>query len=75
MLIYSLGMRLFILLLLSSALLCSGAEIDDLRKAAELGYAEAQYNIGVMYANGEGVIEDDAEAVRAYVVCTYIYAA
>ena len=34
--------------------------------AAEQGYARAQYNLGVMYADGEGVPEDDAEAVRWY---------
>ena len=26
----------------------------------------AQYNLGVHYANGEGVLQDDAEAVRWY---------
>ena len=36
------------------------------RLAAEQGHASAQYNLGVMYANGEGVPEDDAEAVRWY---------
>jgi FOG: TPR repeat, SEL1 subfamily len=36
------------------------------RKAAEQGYTNAQYNLGVMYANGEGVLEDDKEAVRWY---------
>ena len=36
------------------------------RMAAELGHAEAQYNLGVMYATGEGVHEDDAEAARWY---------
>ena len=29
-----------------------------LRPLAEQGYASAQYNLGVMYANGEGVIQD-----------------
>ena len=33
-------------------------------KAAEQGYAEAQYNLGFMYASGEGVPEND---VKAYV--------
>ena len=33
---------------------------------AEQGNAAAQSNLGVMYANGEGVPEDDAEAVRWY---------
>ena len=36
------------------------------RLAAEQGHASAQYNLGVMYATGEGVPEDDAEAVRWY---------
>ena len=36
------------------------------RLAAEQGNANAQFNLGLMYANGEGVPEDDAEAVRWY---------
>ena len=36
------------------------------RLAVEQGHASAQYNLGVMYANGKGVPEDDAEAVRWY---------
>ncbi len=32
--------------------------------ATELGNAAAQFNLGYMYANGEGVPEDDKEAVR-----------
>ncbi len=39
-------------------------EIAALRARAEAGDAEAQYDLGVMYANGLGVPEDDAEAVR-----------
>ena len=35
-------------------------------KAAEQGYASAQYNLGVMYANGEGVLENDKTAVKWY---------
>ena len=35
------------------------------QKAAQ-GDAEAQYNLGLMYDKGEGVPEDDAEAVRWY---------
>ena len=31
---------------------------------AAQGYATAQFNLGLMYANGEGVPEDDTEAVR-----------
>lgn len=35
-------------------------------KAAEQGYAEAQFSIGVMYANGEGVTRDSKQAVYWY---------
>ena len=38
--------------------------LDTVRQAAEQGYAYAQNNLGVMYANGRGVPKDDAEAVR-----------
>ena len=33
------------------------------RLAAEQGYADAQYDLGLMYAEGRGVVEDDAEGV------------
>ena len=39
---------------------------DLFRQAAEQGHASAQFNLGLMYATGEGVPEDDAEAVRWY---------
>ncbi|VVM20369.1 hypothetical protein BSPWISOXPB_9059 [uncultured Gammaproteobacteria bacterium] len=32
------------------------------KKAAEQGYAGAQYNLGVMYANGEGALQDLSKA-------------
>ena len=35
-------------------------------QAAEQGFAAAQYNLGLMYANGQGVHQDDAQAVRWY---------
>ena len=41
-------------------------EIDALRVRAEAGDAIAQYNLGFMYANGEGVPQDHAEAARWY---------
>ena len=37
-----------------------------LRPLAEQGYASAQHNLGVMYANGEGVIQNHKEAVKWY---------
>ncbi len=42
------------------------AEIDALRERAEQGDAEAQVNLGFMYANDEGVPENDIEAVKWY---------
>ncbi len=40
--------------------------LDELRALAEQGDASAQYNLGVMYADGEGVPQDDTEAGRWY---------
>ncbi|MEG1553077.1 MAG: sel1 repeat family protein, partial [Kiritimatiellia bacterium] len=34
------------------------------RKAAAQGYANAQTNLGICYAKGEGVARDEAEAVK-----------
>ncbi len=36
------------------------------RPCAEQGLADAQYNLGLMYQNGHGVPQDDAEAARWY---------
>ena len=33
---------------------------------ADQGYAAAQYNFGLMYANGEGVPQDHAKAMKWY---------
>ena len=33
---------------------------------AEYGDANAQYNLGVMYDNGYGILESDAEAIKWY---------
>ena len=38
--------------------------LTDIRKAAEQGNADAQFNLGWMYYEGEGVPKDDAEAAR-----------
>ena len=42
------------------------AEIRAIRLAAEQGIAPAQYQLGLRYANGDGVTRDFAEAVRWY---------
>ena len=36
------------------------------RKSADQGFAGAQYNLGAMYANGEGVPQNATEAVKWY---------
>ena len=41
-------------------------DIDQLRQAAEQGDVEAQFQLGGMYSRGEGVPEDDREAVKWY---------
>ncbi len=38
----------------------------EMKPLAEQGNASAQYNLGFMYGNGEGVTQDYAEAVRWY---------
>ena len=40
--------------------------ITEIRRLAEKGDARAQLILGLMYANGRGVLKDDAEAVRWY---------
>ena len=49
---------------------CRGAygqpDFEETKRLAEQGDATAQYNLGIMYSNGEGVPENDAEAVRWY---------
>jgi TPR repeat protein len=34
------------------------------RKAAEQGEAKAQFNVGIMYAHGQGVPRDDVQALK-----------
>ena len=38
------------------------AGVTELRARAELGIAGAQFNLGVMYANGRGVLQDYVQA-------------
>ena len=40
--------------------------VQFFRPLAEQGNAAAQYNLGLMYANGEGVPQNDAEAAKWY---------
>ena len=40
--------------------------LREWKPLAEQGYADAQYNLGVMYRKGEGVPQDDKTAVKWY---------
>ena len=40
--------------------------LQEWRPLAELGDANAQFNLGLMYAQGRGVLQDDTEAVDWY---------
>ena len=40
--------------------------LKEWKPLAEQGSADAQYNLGVMYDNGHGVLQDYAEAARLY---------
>tara|TARA_B100001105_G_scaffold174513_1_gene140621 strand:- start:446 stop:796 length:351 start_codon:yes stop_codon:yes gene_type:complete len=42
------------------------ADFEETKRLAEQGLANAQYSLGLMYDEGEGVPENDAEAVRWY---------
>ena len=57
------------LVLLFTSLTCFGVtpeKVKEYHQAAKRGDARAQYNLGNMYANGNGVPEDDTEAVKWY---------
>ncbi|GAB2789746.1 hypothetical protein GCM10027040_15020 [Halomonas shantousis] len=43
-----------------------GKALDLVRSMAEQGDARAQYSLGIMYARGQGVSRDDAEAIKWY---------
>ena len=55
-----------LVLVFAVAVAAQSTEIEQLRLAAEQGYARAQFNLGVMYATGRGVPKDDAKAVKWY---------
>jgi TPR repeat protein len=59
------------LVLLFLSLTCFGftpttEQIKEWRQQADQGDAVAQFNLGLIYANGYGVPEDDVEAVKWY---------
>ena len=56
----------FFTLLLGFAGSSYGQSFEETKLLAEQGYVNAQYNLGNMYDRGEGVPENDAEAVKWY---------
>ena len=65
------GMKKTLLLALTLAVIpvvvsAQKPDLEEVRALAEQGNARAQFLLGAMYANGEGVPEDDVEAVRWY---------
>ena len=67
--------RALFILVLCMSLLFLGCEkklaapegpLERLRKTADQGDAQAQYRLGEMYDNGEGVAADDLKAVKWY---------
>ena len=55
-----------IFIIFVSVILSFAANIDELKKAAEQGDAQAQHNLGLCYANGIGVEKNLSEAVKWY---------
>ncbi len=55
-----------LLSLLLSSEIHSASSLEDIKRSAEHGDAEAQFILGRMYADGEGVLENDATAFSWY---------
>ncbi len=47
-------------------LFAGGLNFDEVRAKAERGDVEAQFDLGIMYANGEGVAADPTQAILWY---------
>jgi hypothetical protein len=63
--ISSLFFLLFALFLISTRPSVA-AKLPEIRKAADQGNVAAQFNLGLMYNQGQGITRDYAEAVRWY---------
>ena len=55
-----------VLLLLSAGLVLAAGDMEELTTAAQQGDAGAQFLLGSRYDHGQGVTEDDEQAVRWY---------
>jgi len=59
--------KIFTLLLsiatIATTSICFGQVASDFRRAAEQGAVSAQFNLGICYLIGQGVIQNDIQAV------------
>jgi len=53
-----------ILILLVMPAFSQKPSVAELKQKAEQGFTDAQYNLGLMYERGEGVTQDQTEAIR-----------
>ena len=54
------------LIFICFALTVHAQDFEATKRAAELGDVKAQFNLGWVYGNGQGVAKDEAEAVKWY---------
>jgi hypothetical protein len=54
------------MLILSAAIVAPAQSITTLKAQAKRGSVDAQYNLGVAYATGQGVQKDESEAASWY---------
>ena len=59
---------LLVFVLLAAAGLAQAPGFAEIKKEAEAGQANAQYNLGVMYARGDGVPNDFVEAAKWFLM-------
>ncbi len=59
---------IIVLLMCLVPVLCLADSFEELKGRAEKGDAYAQYQLGVCYANGDGVTKDMQEAVKWYTI-------
>jgi len=61
------ALQIYVMFLLSScSVFAQTSDFERTKELAEQGLAYAQYNLGVMYRIGQGVPQNDTEAVKWY---------
>ncbi|MDA9783318.1 hypothetical protein N9C14_00490 [Gammaproteobacteria bacterium] len=59
---------IFVLLMLSTIVSAQDSDFDATKSLAEQGDLDAQVDLGAMYWNGDGVPENDAKAVKSFLL-------